>query len=260
MVKTPCLASELQMKLKDTIHGCIPLDETGDFKELTLLGEKYKGKALCDQFDLISRRAYFNREHPETRNKDRDYMWYLWSGAYSPLFGKKKMATFERYFLNDKEVQREESNMYYKLRDDKDSCCRILTEFGLDPEVSHIVNGHVPVKVGKGESPVKAEGKLFVIDGGMSKPYQKVTGIAGYTLIYDSYSLILAEHTSFESKHKAIHYEVDIVSTRSMIEHATKRIRVGDTYIGANLCQQILDLNRLLDAYRKGVVKVKSVG
>ena len=241
-------------------HGCIPLDEKGDFKELTLLGEKYKGKALCDQFDLISRRAYFNREHPETRNKDRDYMWYLWSGAYSPLFGKKKMATFERYFLNDKEVQREESNMYYKLRDDKDSCCRILKEFGLDPEVSHIVNGHVPVKVGKGESPVKAEGKLFVIDGGMSKPYQKVTGIAGYTLIYDSYSLILAEHTSFESKHKAIHDEVDIVSTRSMIEHATKRIRVGDTYIGANLRQQILDLNRLLDAYRKGVVKVKSVG
>ncbi|WP_461642992.1 fructose-1,6-bisphosphatase [Labilibaculum euxinus] len=241
-------------------HGCIPLDEKGDFKELTLLSEKYKGKALCDQFDLISRRAYFNREHPETRNKDRDYMWYLWSGAYSPLFGKKKMATFERYFLNDKEVQREESNMYYKLRDDKDSCCRILKEFGLDPEVSHIVNGHVPVKVGKGESPVKAEGKLFVIDGGMSKPYQKVTGIAGYTLIYDSYSLILAEHTSFESKHKAIHDEVDIVSTRSMIEHATKRIRVGDTYIGANLRQQILDLNRLLDAYRKGVVKVKSVG
>ncbi|PKQ68350.1 fructose-1,6-bisphosphatase [Labilibaculum manganireducens] len=241
-------------------HGCIPLDETGNFKELTLLGEKYKGKALCDQFDLISRRAYFNREHPEKRNKDRDYMWYLWSGAYSPLFGKKKMATFERYFLNDKEAQREESNMYYKLRDDKDSCCRILKEFGLDPEVSHIVNGHVPVKVGKGESPVKAEGKLFVIDGGMSKPYQKVTGIAGYTLIYDSYSLILAEHTSFESKHKAIHDEVDIVSTRSMIEHATKRIRVGDTYIGANLRQQILDLNRLLDAYRKGVVKVKSVG
>lgn len=241
-------------------HGCIPLDENGEFKELSLLGEKYKGKALCDQFDLISRRAYFNREHPERRSKDRDYMWYLWSGAYSPLFGKKKMATFERYFLDDKEVQREESNMYYKLRDSKDSCCRILKEFGLDPEVSHIINGHVPVKVAKGESPVKAEGKLFVIDGGMSKPYQKVTGIAGYTLIYDSYSLILAEHTSFESKHKAIHDEVDIVSTRSMIEQATNRIRVGDTYIGANLRQQVQDLNRLLDAYRKGVVKVKSVG
>jgi fructose-1,6-bisphosphatase-3 len=241
-------------------HGCIPLDEKGDFKELTLLGEKYKGKALCDQFDLISRRAYFNREHPERMNKDRDYMWYLWSGAYSPLFAKKKMATFERYFLTDKEVQREESNTYYKLRDNKDSCCRILEEFGLDPEVSHIINGHVPVKVAMGESPIKAEGKLFVIDGGMSKPYQKVTGIAGYTLIYDSYSLILAEHTSFESKHKAIHDEIDIVSTRSMIEQATKRIRVGDTYIGANLRQQIQDLNRLLDAYRKGVVKVKSVG
>lgn len=241
-------------------HGCIPLDENGELKELTLLGQKYKGKALCDQFDLVSRRAYFNREHPERTSKDRDYMWYLWSGAYSPLFGKKKMATFERYFLDDKEAQREESNMYYKLRDSKESCCRILKEFGLDPDVSHIINGHVPVKVAMGESPVKAEGKLFVIDGGMSKPYQKVTGIAGYTLIYDSYSLILAEHTSFESKHKAIHDELDIVSTRSMIEQGTKRIRVGDTFIGDKLRQQIQDLNRLLEAYRKGVVKVKSVG
>ena len=238
-------------------HGCIPLDENGELKGLTLQGKEYKGKALCDQFDLICRRAYFNREHPERTSKDRVYMWYLWSGAYSPLFGKKKMATFERYFLDDKEVQREESNMYYKLRDDPASCSRVLEEFGLDPEVSHIINGHVPVKVAKGESPVKADGKLFVIDGGMSKPYQKVTGIAGYTLIYDSYSLILAEHASFESKRKAILDEVDIVSTRSMIEHATKRIRVGDTHIGANLRQQIRDLNRLLDAYRKGIVKIK---
>ncbi|MGQ1908266.1 fructose-1,6-bisphosphatase [Marinifilum sp. RC60d5] len=240
-------------------HGCIPLDEHAEFKELTLQGETYKGKSLCDQFDLICRRAYFNREHPERTSKDRAYMWYLWSGAYSPLFGKKKMATFERYFLDDKDAQREESNMYYKLRDDKDACARILKEFGLDPEVSHIINGHVPVKVAKGESPVKAEGKLFVIDGGMSKPYQKVTGIAGYTLIYDSYSLILAEHTSFESKQRAILDEIDIVSTRSMIEHATTRIRVGDTIIGENLRQQIQDLNRLLEAYRKGLVKIKRV-
>ncbi len=240
-------------------HGCIPLNADGTFTEVTLHGKKYKGKALCDQFDQICRRAYFNREHKERISKDRDYMWYLWSGANSPLFGKKKMATFERYFLNDKEVQREESNTYYKLRDDKDTSCKILEEFGLDPEVSHIVNGHVPVKVAKGESPVKAGGKLFVIDGGMSKPYQKVTGIAGYTLIYDSYSLILAEHTSFESKQKAIIDEVDIVSTRSMIEHATKRIKVGDTDIGANIRQQIENLNRLLDAYRKGIVTVKRV-
>jgi fructose-1,6-bisphosphatase-3 len=238
-------------------HGCIPLDENGDFKELNLQGHNYKGKALCDQFDLVCRRAYFNREHPEKTSKDRAYMWYLWSGAYSPLFGKNKMATFERYFLDDKESHREELNMYYKLRDDKETCCRVLEEFGLDPEVAHIINGHVPVKVTEGESPVKAEGKLFVIDGGMSKPYQKVTGIAGYTLIYDSYSLILAEHTSFESKRKAILDEVDIVSTRSMIEHATQRIRVGDTQIGDNLRQQIRDLNRLLEAYRKGLVKIK---
>jgi fructose-1,6-bisphosphatase-3 len=238
-------------------HGCIPLDEKGDFKEVNIMGGKYKGKALCDQFDLLSRRAYFNREHREKRSKDRDYMWYLWSGANSPLFGKKKMATFERYFIDDKESHYEESNTYYKLRDDKETCCRILKEFGLDPEESHIVNGHVPVKVTKGESPVKAEGKLFVIDGGMSKPYQKVTGIAGYTLIYDSYNLILAEHAPFESKRKAILNEVDIVSTRNMIEHATNRIRVGDTDIGKELRQQIQGLDRLLGAYRKGIVKVK---
>lgn len=168
------------------------------------------------------------------------------------------MATFERYFLDDKEVQREESNMYYKLRDDQETCKRILEEFGLDPEKSHIVNGHVPVKVAKGESPVKAGGKLFVIDGGMSKPYQKVTGIAGYTLIYDSYSLILAEHAPFESRRNAIQEEVDIVSTRSMIERATDRILVGDTDTGVQIKGQIEDLNRLLEAYRKGTVKVKS--
>jgi fructose-1,6-bisphosphatase-3 len=240
-------------------HGCIPLDDNGDLKELVLQGKTYKGKALCDQFDLICRRAYFNREHPEITSKDRDYMWYLWSGAYSPLFGKDKMTTFERYFIDDKKVHHEESNMYYKLRDDKDTCCRILDEFGLDPEVSHIINGHIPVKVSDGESPIKAEGKLFVIDGGMSKPYQKVTGIAGYTLIYDSYSLILAVHTSFESKRRALLDEVDIVTTRSLIEHATTRIRVGDTYIGNNIRQQIKDLNRLLEAYRKGLVKTKTV-
>jgi len=134
-------------------HGCIPLDEKGDFREMTLHGRKYKGKALCEQFDQISRRAFFNRDQHDKMRKDRDYMWYLWSGADSPLFGKKKMATFERYFLNDKEAQREESNTYYKLRDDKETCCRILKEFGLDPEVSHIINGHVPVKVGKGQFP-----------------------------------------------------------------------------------------------------------
>ncbi len=240
-------------------HGCIPLDDKGQFKQVTLHGEKYSGKALCDQYDLICRRAYLNRENRERELKDQDYMWSLWCGADSPLFGKKKMATFERYFIEDKEVHKEEGNKYYKLRDDKETCCRILEEFGLDPEVSHIVNGHVPVKVTKGESPVKAEGKLFVIDGGMSRPYQKVTGIAGYTLIYDSYNLILAEHAPFESRRKAIEDEDDIVSIRNMIEHANVRIRVGDTDIGVTLKQQIDDLNRLLDAYRKGLVKVKKV-
>jgi len=240
-------------------HGCIPLDEKGNFKELVLHGTAFKGKALLEQFDKISRRAFYNRDQQDKLQKDRDYMWYLWSGAESPLFGKKKMATFERYFLNDPVVQKEDRNKYYELRDDKDTCCRILEEFGLDPENSHIVNGHVPVKVSKGESPIKAEGKLFVIDGGMSKPYQKVTGIAGYTLIYDSYSLILAAHAPFESRQNAIQEEHDIVSTRSMIEHATNRIKVGDTDIGTHLRAQIQNLTMLLAAYRKGVVKVQKV-
>ncbi len=240
-------------------HGCIPLDDKGQFKQVTLNGKKYSGKALCDQYDLICRRAYFNREKGDRNIKDQDYMWSLWCGPDSPLFGKKKMATFERYFIDNKEVHKEDGNMYYKLRDDKETCCKILQEFGLNPETSHIVNGHVPVKVTKGESPVKADGKLFVIDGGMSKPYQKVTGIAGYTLIYDSYNLILAEHAPFESRRKAIEDEDDIISIRNMIEHANVRIRVGDTDIGALLKQQIADLNELLDAYRKGIVKVKEV-
>ncbi len=240
-------------------HGCIPLDDNGDFKQVNLHGVKYSGKALCDQYDLICRRAYLNREKRDRNIKDQDYMWSMWSAPDSPLFGKSKMTTFERYFIEDKETHKEGGNMYFKLRDDKDACCRILKEFGLDPEVSHIINGHVPVKVVKGESPVKAEGKLFVIDGGMSRPYQKVTGIAGYTLIYDSYNLILAEHAPFESKRKAIEDEDDIVSIRNMIEHTNIRISVGDTDIGAVLKQQITDLNRLLDAYRKGVVKVKEV-
>lgn len=238
-------------------HGCIPLDENGGFKGLTLHGKEYKGKALCEKFDQVSRRAFFNRDQHDKLRKDRDYMWYLWSGPDSPLFGKKKMATFERYFLDDKEAMREESNMYYKLRDDRETSCRILEEFGLDPGVSHIINGHVPVRVSKGESPVKAGGKLFVIDGGMSRPYQKVTGIAGYTLIYDSYNLILAAHAPFESRRKAIREEEDIVSTRDMIEQASTRIRVGDTDIGANIRSQIRNLSRLLEGYRKGIIKVQ---
>ena len=147
--------------------------------------------------------------------------------------------------------------MYYKVRDDRETSCRILEEFGLDPGVSHIINGHVPVRVSKGESPVKAGGKLFVIDGGMSRPYQKVTGIAGYTLIYDSYNLILAAHAPFESRRKAIREEEDIVSTRDMIEQASTRIRVGDTDIGANIRSQIRNLSRLLEGYRKGIIKVQ---
>jgi fructose-1,6-bisphosphatase-3 len=182
-------------------------------------------------------------------------MWYQWCGPMSPLFGKTKMTTFERYFIDDKDVQAEPRNPYYKLRDQEAIVKEILNEFGLDPQSAHIVNGHTPVKVSKGENPVKANGRLYVIDGGMSIPYQKVTGIGGYTLIYNSYSIILVQHAAFESRQKAIEEDVDIISNRTVIEQRNERIRVCDTDMGNELRKQISDLHMLLTAYRKGLVK-----
>jgi len=236
-------------------HGCIPMSDNGDFETIKIGNKQFSGKAMCDVFDKMARRAYFNRELNGSVQIDRDYMWYLWQGPQSPLFGKKKMATFERYFIQDSETHLEERNAYYMHRDKVEYVDKILMEFNLDTSHSHIVNGHVPVKVKKGELPVKANGKLFVIDGGMSRPYQKVTGIAGYTLIYNSYSLVIVAHDPFESRSKAISDERDIVSSRSMIEHAINRIRVGDTDVGIVLKQQIRELKMLLAAYRKGLIK-----
>ena len=176
-------------------------------------------------------------------------MWYLWSGACSPLYGKDKMAFFERYFLDDKELQRENYNAYYQFSEHADVCGRILKMFGLDAERGHIINGHVPVKIKNGEQPVKADGRLFVIDGGISKAYQKATGIAGYTLIYDSHSLSLAEHRSFimgQSEHTPeIH----------LVEKLDRRANISDTDKGAELLEQIHDLRELLNAYRSGEIK-----
>ncbi|MCK9303231.1 MAG: fructose-1,6-bisphosphatase [Bacteroidales bacterium] len=238
-------------------HSCIPLNEDGSFKEATINGAKYKGKALCDMFEMITRRAYMNRWHQEKVLQDFDYVWYLWCGPGSPLFGKDQMTTFERYFIEDKTTHKENLDPYYKYRDDITTCDNILKEFGLDPAVSHIINGHVPVKVIKGESPIKADGKLLVIDGGMSKPYQKVTGIAGYTLMYDSYSLILVEHHPFVSPQIAIEQELDIISTRSLVTREASRIKVGDTDIGSDIKKQIGDLKDLLNAYLHGIIKIK---
>ena len=213
------------------------------------------GKALLDQFDLYARKAYFTRNDKQMDTIARDHTWYLWCGKYSPIFGKKKMTTFERYFLTEKETHTEEKNSFYKLNDNEEVVRKILAEFELNPDISHIVNGHVPVKVKTGESPIKANGKLLVIDGGMSKAYQKVTGISGYTLIYNSYGLVLVAHQAFETTSKAIEDETDILSNITYLEPNPRRKTVADTDNGKFLRQQITDLEMLLAAYRKGLIK-----
>lgn len=239
-------------------HGCIPMDEDGKFQSFEIDGKKASGMKLCDNFDRAARKGYYQRNSKASDNPGLDYMWYLWCGPLSPLFGKTKMATFERYYIEDKATHKEDRNAYYKLAfSDEKYCNNILKEFGLDPKISHIVNGHVPVKVKKGESPIKANGKLFVIDGGMSIPYQTVTGVAGYTLIYNSYGLVLVEHQPFSSMADAIKDEKDIISNRVFIEANAKRKRVRDTDVGKELLEQIDDLKMLLAAFRKGLIKEK---
>ena len=236
-------------------HGCIPMDSSGNFKKIKIDGEDYSGKAFFDKAEILVRSGYFNTNCPKEKQDGMDFMWYLWCGPDSPLFGKKKMAAFERYFINDKETHTEEKNKYFYMRDDETVCDFILKEFGLTPSNSHIINGHVPVKVRTGESPIKANGKLLVIDGGFSRAYQTETGIAGYTLIYNSYGLLLASHEPFESTIKAIEEEKDILSTNVVLEHVFERKKVGDTDIGVELNKQINDLTMLLTAYRKGLIK-----
>ena len=239
-------------------HGCIPLDEEGDFKSVEIDGGVYKGKDLLDKFDTLAREGYFNKDDNERKCYGMDIMWYLWIGENSPLFGKNKMATFERYFLKDKKTHKEEKNYYYKYRDEEFLCDNIADEFSLKGDNYHIINGHVPVEGIKGESPIKANGKLLVIDGGFSKSYQEKTGIAGYTLIYNSFGLLLVSHEPFESTEKAIKEETDILSSRVILETAKLRQRVRDTDIGVELNEQISDLNMLLYAYKNGLIKEKS--
>ena len=237
-------------------HGCIPMTESGDFTELTIEDIKYKGEELLEKFDRVARRAYFGGDN-KGNIINKDYMWYLWCGPESPVFGKKKMATFERYFVAEKETHLEVKNAYFKYRNNENSCKMILDSFGLDPHYGHIINGHVPVKAKKGESPIKANGRLLVIDGGMSIPYQKVTGLSGYTLIYNSYGLVLVEHNQFTSIKDAIKNDVDIISSRQIVETNISRKRVCDTDVGKDLSNQIKDLKMLLAAYRKGFINEK---
>ncbi|MBC1318837.1 fructose-1,6-bisphosphatase [Listeria welshimeri] len=235
-------------------HGCIPLHEDGTFMEMKLRGKKFAGKELLEQFEILTREAYVRPPGTKEKKYACDIVWYLWTGAVSSLFGKSEMTTFERYFVADKETHVEEKNPYYNLRNDEKVCKQILEEFGLDGDCGHIINGHTPVKEGKGESPIKASGKMLVIDGGFAKAYHKKTNLAGYTLLFNSYGLQLVSHQPFTSKEDAIKNETDILSTRQVIEMEINRKRVRDTDIGKKLNEQAEDLKKLLSAYRNGLL------
>ena len=237
-------------------HGCIPLNEDGSLKEIQIYGKTYKGRELYDVLEAYVRRAFYAVDREEQR-KGRDILWFIWASPSSPLFGKDKMTTFERYFIADKETHKETKGAYYHLLENEEVVDGMLREFGLDPETGHIINGHVPVHQGDGESPVKCNGKVIVIDGGFCKAYQKVTGIAGYTLIYNSYGLVLTAHEPFTSKEDAVSKESDIVSNRVSVHYTSKRRLVGDTDTGKALKERIGELMQLLDAYRKGIIKEK---
>lgn len=237
-------------------HGSIPLDEDGSFKSVQIYGKTYKGKELYDVLEAYVRRAFYAVDQHE-QEKGRDILWYIWSAPNSPLFGKDKMSTFERYFIADKESHKEKKNAYYHLLEKEEVVNAMLEEFGLDISEGHIINGHVPVHQSAGESPVKCGGKVIVIDGGFSKAYRKVTGIAGYTLIYNSYGLLLSAHEPFTSTEAAVSQENDIVSNQVAVRYTFRRKLVGDTDNGRALKERIQELIQLLDAYRRGIIKEK---
>ncbi len=228
-------------------HGCIPMDETGAFQSLTIRGQQYAGKALLDKLGELVNQAYFSRG--EDKEFAGDVMWYLWCGPKSPLYGKDKMAFFERGLLAEKSLHAENYNAYYTFSEKVEVCENLLEHFGLDPQKGHIINGHVPVKIKNGESPVKAGGKLFIIDGGISKAYQSTTGIAGYTLIYDSHSLNLAEHKPF------VEGEYGSTPTIHLVEKLEQRANIVDTDSGKEINDRIQDLHQLLEAYKAGLIK-----
>lgn len=234
-------------------HGCIPMRSDGTFDEVMVDGKTFKGKALLDYIDAKVHNGYFMPKGSKERENVNDFIWYLWCGAKSPLFGKSKLSAFEHYFIKEKETHKEEMNAYYQLSHKEEVCDMILKEFNLTGESCHIINGHVPVKIKEGESPVKANGKLFIIDGGISKAYQSKTGIAGYTLIYNSRHLNLAEHKPFQSNTDGILNENTPKVTSVEVKY--KRVTVADTDLGCTLTEKINDLCELVAAYREGVIK-----
>ena len=236
-------------------HASIPLDENGQFKKVNIQGQDYAGKRFMDKVDRLIRAAYFEKEDLKTRGFALDYIWYLWCGENSPLFDKSAMTTFERYFIADKSTHTEEKGCYFNFQDKRETCEMILKEFGLEGPDTHIINGHVPVKAVKGETPMRADGKLIVIDGGFSRAYQSSTGIAGYTLIFNSQGIQLVQHEPFESAKAVIEKGSDIQSVTVIREFISSRMLVKDTDNGKILINQVEDLKKLLDAYRLGLIK-----
>lgn len=234
-------------------HGCVPMNEDGSFTKVCVYGREYAGKALYDVLENYARKGYYAIDQEE-KQKGLDILWFIWENQNSPVFGKEKMTTFERYFVADKTTYKEPKNPYYRLLEKEEVVNQILSEFGLFGAEAHIVNGHIPIEAKRGESPVKCNGKLLIIDGGFSKAYQPKTGIAGYTLIYNSYGLLLAAHEPFESVEKAVQDGSDIVSHTILVQHVGKRKTVADTDIGKGLRESISDLEALLLAYREGVI------
>ena len=235
-------------------HGCIPMDEEGEFKEVELGGVKLKGKELMDYLDDQVRKAYYAPEKSRETGFSGDLMWYLWLGGDSPLFGKEKMTTFERLFIEDKSSHKEYTRPYYKLINKRETCEKIIREFGLDPNRAKILNGHVPVKIKDGESPIKGGGLLYVIDGGISKAYQKQTGIAGYTFIFNSRFMALAEHKPYSplAEDGTQEFYSPVMKT---VETMPERLLIIDTDQGTKLVEKVDDLKDLVEAFKNGEIK-----
>ena len=239
------------------IHGCIPMDKEGNLKYYEdNKNRRLAGRAYLDYIDKIARQGYFSDLDSEEREYGKDFLWYLWCGENSPIFCKDAMKTFERYFVDDKELHKENKNPFYIFAQNEEVCDTLLGEFGIEKDKGHIICGHIPVKFKSGESPIKANGKLLIIDGGLSKSYQKTTGIAGYTLIYNSYGLMLAEHEPFNSRIDAIVKETDLHSSKVVVEKVDRK-RIKDTDIGIKLQDEIEDLYKLLECYKLGIIKIK---
>ena len=235
-------------------HGCVPMTADGKLMEFSFGRDKLSGKEFLDYADLTARRAYYSEPGSEERVWGMDFLWWLWAGRNSPIFGRDRMTTFERRLITDESTWTEAKNPYYQLYNDPSVCEMLLNEFGLEGPHCHIINGHIPVKSKKGESPIKAGGKLLVIDGGFCRAYQKTTGIAGYTLIYNSACLRLVSHEPFSGRANAIRENRDIDSTSVVFERMDARMKIMDTDNGRQLQEQIDDLMALLWAYRHGKI------